>query len=113
MAGDAAYNDAHQYLSESGPEGRRAWLAALDVLESLRPRVVVAGHKLAGTDDGAHIIEETRRYILDFDRAAAGNPGVSLAAAYHGRGGVRAAGWLFPLILAPPAADPGELRREP
>jgi len=71
VAGDAAYNDAHQYLSESGPEGRRAWLAALDVLESLRPRVVVAGHKLAGTDDGAHIIEETRRYILDFDRAAA------------------------------------------
>jgi hypothetical protein len=32
---------------------------------------VVAGHKRPGTDDGPHIIEETRRYILDFDRAAA------------------------------------------
>ena len=69
VAGDAAYNDVHLYLAESSPEGRREWIAALDKIESLRPRAVVAGHKRAGNDDDPRIIEETRRYIRDFDRA--------------------------------------------
>jgi hypothetical protein len=32
---------------------------------------VVAGHQHSGTDNGPHIIEETRQYIRDFDRLAA------------------------------------------
>ncbi|GAA4263676.1 MBL fold metallo-hydrolase [Dactylosporangium darangshiense] len=70
VAGDAVYNDVHLYLVESGNGGRRAWLTALETIESLRPRTVIAGHKRAGTDDGPHTIEETRRYIIDFDAAA-------------------------------------------
>jgi glyoxylase-like metal-dependent hydrolase (beta-lactamase superfamily II) len=70
VAGDAVYNDVHQYLRESSPEDRRAWIAALDTIESLRPRVVIAGHQRAGRHDGPEIIEETRQYIRDFDRAA-------------------------------------------
>ena len=70
VAGDAAYNDVHQYLAESTPEGRREWIAALDTIESLEPRAVIAGHKRAENDDGPRIIEETRQYIRDFDRIA-------------------------------------------
>jgi glyoxylase-like metal-dependent hydrolase (beta-lactamase superfamily II) len=70
VAGDAAYNDVHLYLTESGPQGRRDWIAALDTIESLQPRAVIAGHKRAGRDDDPQIIEETRRYIRDFDRIA-------------------------------------------
>jgi glyoxylase-like metal-dependent hydrolase (beta-lactamase superfamily II) len=69
VAGDAVYNDVHQYLRESSPEGRREWIAALDTIASLHPRAVIAGHQRAGRHDGPEIIEETRRYIRDFDRA--------------------------------------------
>jgi glyoxylase-like metal-dependent hydrolase (beta-lactamase superfamily II) len=68
VAGDAVYNDVHQYLRESSPEGRREWIAALDTIESLHPRAVIAGHQRAGRHDGPEIIEETRDYIRDFDR---------------------------------------------
>jgi glyoxylase-like metal-dependent hydrolase (beta-lactamase superfamily II) len=68
VAGDAAYNDVHQYLAESDAQGRQGWLAALDILEALDPRAVVAGHKRYGHDDNPRIIDETRQYIIDFDR---------------------------------------------
>lgn len=71
VAGDAAYNDVHLYLAESDSKTRREWIAALDTIEALEPRAVIAGHKRPGTDDGPHIIEETRQYIRDFDRIAA------------------------------------------
>jgi glyoxylase-like metal-dependent hydrolase (beta-lactamase superfamily II) len=70
VAGDAAYNDVHLYLAESDPEKRRDWITALDTIESLYPRAVIAGHQRAGRHDGPEIIEETRRYIRDFDRIA-------------------------------------------
>jgi hypothetical protein len=68
VAGDAAYNDVHQYLAESDSPGRQDWLAALDIIEALDPRAVVAGHKRYGHDDNPRIIDETRQYISDFDR---------------------------------------------
>jgi glyoxylase-like metal-dependent hydrolase (beta-lactamase superfamily II) len=71
VAGDVAYNDVHVYLGESSPQGRQEWVAALNSIESLNPRAVVAGHKRAGTDDHPRIIEQTRQYIRDFDRIAA------------------------------------------
>ena len=70
VAGDAAYNDVHLYLAESDPQGRREWIAALDTIESLHPRAVIAGHQRAGRHDGPEIIEETRQYIRDFDSIA-------------------------------------------
>lgn len=70
IAGDAAYNDVHLYLAESNRGSRREWIAALDTIESLRPRAVVAGHKRADRDDDPRIIEETRQYIRDFGRIA-------------------------------------------
>jgi glyoxylase-like metal-dependent hydrolase (beta-lactamase superfamily II) len=70
VAGDAAYNDVHLYLAESNPQRRREWIAALDKIEALNPRAVVASHKRPEYDDNPRIIEETRQYIRDFDRLA-------------------------------------------
>ena len=70
VAGDAAYNGVHLYLAESNPQTRREWISALDTIESLNPRAVIAGHKRPGNADSPKIIEETRQYIRDFDRLA-------------------------------------------
>jgi glyoxylase-like metal-dependent hydrolase (beta-lactamase superfamily II) len=67
VAGDAAYNDVHLYLAESNPQTRQEWIAALDRIEALKPRAVVASHKRPDNDDNPRIIEETREYIRDFD----------------------------------------------
>jgi len=71
VAGDSAYNDVHLHLGESNAETRKDWIAALDTIESLKPAGVVAGHKRPGAADTPNIIEETRKYIRDFDRTAA------------------------------------------
>jgi glyoxylase-like metal-dependent hydrolase (beta-lactamase superfamily II) len=70
VAGDAAYNGVHLYLAESNAQNRQEWIAALDKIESLNPRAVVASHKRPENDDNPRIIEETRQYIRDFDRLA-------------------------------------------
>jgi len=70
VAGDVAYNDDHLYLVESNPQTRREWISALDTIEALQPRTVIAGHKKPERDDSPRIIEETRQYIRDFDRLA-------------------------------------------
>lgn len=68
VAGDVAYNDVHLRLAESNAHTRREWIAALDGIENLRPRAVIAGHKRPGNDDTPRILEETRQYIRDFDK---------------------------------------------
>ena len=70
VAGDAVYNDVHLSLAESNTETRREWIAALDTIESLKPRAVIAGHKKPEKNDSPRIIAETRQYIRDFDRLA-------------------------------------------
>ena len=70
VAGDVAYKDVHPYLVESNAQTRREWIAALDTIESFKPRAVIAGHKNPEKDDSPRIIEETRQYIRDFDRVA-------------------------------------------
>jgi glyoxylase-like metal-dependent hydrolase (beta-lactamase superfamily II) len=71
VAGDVAYNDVHVYLAESTGDSRKEWIAALDMIESLKPRAVVAGHKRPGRPDTPNIIGETKQYIRDFDRIGA------------------------------------------
>src|SRR6202140_3034760 len=62
-AGAVAYNDVHIYLAESNTDSRKQWIAALNMIEGLKPIVVVAGHKRPGRADSPAIIEETRQYI--------------------------------------------------
>ena len=71
-AGDAAYNGVHPRLVEANQNKERdEWMSALDKMESLKPRIVVAGHKnMKNDDDGPRVIGQTRQYILDFQELA-------------------------------------------
>jgi glyoxylase-like metal-dependent hydrolase (beta-lactamase superfamily II) len=68
VAGDVAYNGVHQYLLESRGGGIQAWLVALDLVEALRPRAVVAGHKNRALPDDPAILGQTRQYLIDAQR---------------------------------------------
>ena len=70
VAGDAVYNGTHPYLGETDKQSRLEWISSLDKLESLKPRTVIAGHKVPGTDDAPSNIGETRKYLQDFNRLA-------------------------------------------
>ena len=45
------------HLGESTADSRKEWIAALDMIESLKPRAVVAGHKRPGRPDAPTIVE--------------------------------------------------------
>jgi glyoxylase-like metal-dependent hydrolase (beta-lactamase superfamily II) len=68
VAGDAIYNGTHPYLVESDGQGLSDWLAAIDKIEALNPRAVVAGHGPLDPDNSPRHIQQTRRYIQDFIR---------------------------------------------
>jgi glyoxylase-like metal-dependent hydrolase (beta-lactamase superfamily II) len=68
VAGDVVYNGIHPYLAETDSQSRLEWIAALDRLEALGARVVVAGHKVPENDDDPRNIERTRQYLRDFNR---------------------------------------------
>ncbi|MFF4309607.1 MBL fold metallo-hydrolase [Streptomyces sp. NPDC001507] len=66
VAGDVVYDGVHQYLVESRDGGLDAWRHAIDVLEALGARNLVAGHKNRNHDDDAERqIFGTRRYLDD------------------------------------------------
>jgi len=66
VSGDAVYNNTHLYLAECDAETSREWLRALDKIEALHPKAVVAGHGVLDPDSSPRHIEETRRYLHDF-----------------------------------------------
>ena len=66
--GDAVYNGIHPYLGETDTQSRLEWISTLDKLEALKPKAVVAGHKVPDNDDDPRIIAETRQYLRDFNR---------------------------------------------
>jgi hypothetical protein len=68
VAGDVVYNGIHPYLAETDTHSRLEWIAALDKLEALKPRAVIAGHKIPENGDDPRNISETRQYLRDFNR---------------------------------------------
>src|ERR1700674_5280509 len=68
VAGDVVYNQCHMYVGDTTPESRKNWIAALDRLAALNPTMVVAGHKKPGAPDSPSTIQDTKRYLEDFDR---------------------------------------------
>jgi len=69
VAGDVVYNQCRIYVGDTTPESRKNWIAALDRLAALNPKIVVAGHKKPGALDSPSTIQDTKRYLEDFDRA--------------------------------------------
>src|ERR1700678_1815451 len=68
VAGDVVYNQCRMYVGDTTPESRKNWIAALDRLAALNPAMVVAGHKKPGAPDSPSAIQDTKRYLQDFDR---------------------------------------------
>jgi glyoxylase-like metal-dependent hydrolase (beta-lactamase superfamily II) len=68
VGGDVVYNGIHTFLGETDTQSRLEWISTLDKLEALRPRAVIAGHKVPENDDDPRIIGETRQYLGDFNR---------------------------------------------
>jgi len=71
VSGDCVYNNTHLYLAECDERARGEWLQALDKIESLDPQAVVAGHGVLDPDSSPRHIEETRRYLHDFNACVA------------------------------------------
>jgi glyoxylase-like metal-dependent hydrolase (beta-lactamase superfamily II) len=72
-SGDIAYNNIHMWLWKSTPESREAWLASLDAVAALNPATIITGHKDpdAPDDNATRVLDQSRRYIEDFDQALA------------------------------------------
>ncbi|SPE34568.1 Beta-lactamase domain-containing protein (fragment) [Acidobacteriia bacterium SbA2] len=68
VAGDVVYNQCRMYVGDTTPESRKNWIADLDRLAALNPAIVVAGHKKPGAPDSPSAIQDTKRYLEDFDR---------------------------------------------
>jgi glyoxylase-like metal-dependent hydrolase (beta-lactamase superfamily II) len=69
VAGDVIYNGVHMYLGESVVVGGfKPWRDAIDKVEALQPRHIVACHQNKQLDDNAErTIAETRQYLDDAD----------------------------------------------
>jgi glyoxylase-like metal-dependent hydrolase (beta-lactamase superfamily II) len=69
VAGDVIYNGAHLYIGESVlVDGLQPWREAIDKVEALGARHIIAGHQNKQFDDDARrTIAETRRYLDDAD----------------------------------------------
>jgi glyoxylase-like metal-dependent hydrolase (beta-lactamase superfamily II) len=75
VAGDAVYNGVHLYLAESADGGRDKWRSAIDIVEALNPRWIVAGHKNKDLDDTAtRTMSETRDYLDSADELLSQQP---------------------------------------
>ena len=69
VAGDVIYNGVHMYLAQSvAVGGFGPWRDAIDKVEALGPRHIVAGHQNKQLDDDAgRTIAQTRHYLDDTD----------------------------------------------
>jgi glyoxylase-like metal-dependent hydrolase (beta-lactamase superfamily II) len=67
VAGDVIYNGVHMYLAQGAVVGGFGpWRDAIDKVEALNPRHIVAGHQNKQLDDDAErTIAETRQYLDD------------------------------------------------
>jgi glyoxylase-like metal-dependent hydrolase (beta-lactamase superfamily II) len=68
VAGDVVYNQCRMCVGDTTPETRKNWIATLDRLAALNPEIVVTGHKKPGALDSPSAIQDTKRYLQDFDR---------------------------------------------
>ncbi|MDA0158867.1 MBL fold metallo-hydrolase [Solirubrobacter ginsenosidimutans] len=73
VAGDVIYNGVHMYLAQPAIVGGFGpWRAAIDKVEALAPRHIVAGHQNRRLDDDAErTIAETRGYLDDAEELLA------------------------------------------
>ena len=70
VCGDVVYNNVHMMMYEADEAKREAWMASLDAVAALKPKVVVAGHKSVGAPDLPECIAASQQYLRDFTNFA-------------------------------------------
>jgi hypothetical protein len=48
VCGDVVYNNVHMMMYEADRARREGWIASIDAVAALNPKIVVAGHKSVG-----------------------------------------------------------------
>ncbi|PSN58840.1 putative metallo-beta-lactamase domain protein [Corynespora cassiicola Philippines] len=67
VCGDVVYGHVHQLLATAKtPELRQAWIRAIELVEALKPEMVVPGHQLPGELPGRWHLTNSKQYINDF-----------------------------------------------
>lgn len=70
IAGDVnTYANMHVWVADSATvEDRQAWIKRLDEMSALQPKAVVPGHQAGAYDLSPKVIEQTRNYLVTFDK---------------------------------------------
>ena len=70
VCGDVVYNNVHMMMYEADEAKREAWIASIDAIAALNPKIVVAGHKSAGAPDLPENLAASQQYLRDFTTIA-------------------------------------------
>ena len=70
VCGDVVYNNVHMMMYEADQTKREAWIASIDTIARLNPKIVVAGHKSVGAKDSPKDLAASQRYLRDFTAVA-------------------------------------------
>lgn len=85
------FGNMHVWTADTQkPAERQAWIAQLDEMKALKPRVVVPGHMAPGTPLDAGSIDFTRGYLVKFESA--------LQQSKDSAGVIRAVGEAYPQL---------------
>ena len=68
--GDVVYNNVHMMMYEADEAKREAWIASIDAVAALSPKIVVAGHKSVGAADRPENLATSQQYLRDFTTVA-------------------------------------------
>ena len=82
VAGDVVDNNVHMMMYEADEAKREAWIASIDAIAALNPKIVVAGHKSVGARDLPENLAASQQYLRDFTTVA--NRGGSVEELVHG-----------------------------
>jgi glyoxylase-like metal-dependent hydrolase (beta-lactamase superfamily II) len=87
LGGVLLFQREHVWTADTNsPEQRAAWVAQLDEIAALDPRLVVPGHRLPGTAPDLSAVTGTRDYLLAFEEELArAADGAALTAALTSR----------------------------
>jgi glyoxylase-like metal-dependent hydrolase (beta-lactamase superfamily II) len=66
VCGDVVYNNVHMMMYEADEAKREAWIASIDAVAALNPKIVVAGHKSVGAADLPENLAASQQYLRDF-----------------------------------------------
>ena len=70
VGGDVVYNNVHMMMFEADEAKREAWIASIDAVAALNPKIVVAGHKSVGAADLPENLAASQHYLRDFSTVA-------------------------------------------